>query len=179
MKGGASGGGGGGSGGVARCMQSGGMGGAASLSEVEVFLEWKRGKKSKLSKKKHAKAGRKQGEYGDGEGEGEGEGNTSRDASRSALLRKRHILIASESSPMGSNTLLPVSGTMSQMAPAARKKKNRLSTGSRASVNEDPDVTLANASKFERGRSKAAAAAAAQGEDDDGQCGRNALRNVY
>ncbi|KIK66342.1 hypothetical protein GYMLUDRAFT_38154 [Collybiopsis luxurians FD-317 M1] len=162
MKGGASGGG-GGSGGLAGRMHSGGLGGAASLSEIEVRLEWKRGKKSKSSKKKHAKGGRKQGEYGDGEGEGEG--TASRDVSRDVSLRKRHSLIASESSPMGSNTSLPVSETTSEMASAARKKKNRLSTGSRASVNEDPDVTLTNASKFGRGRSKAAAA---QAEDDDG-----------
>ncbi|KAE9401850.1 hypothetical protein BT96DRAFT_1017948 [Gymnopus androsaceus JB14] len=115
------------------------------LAEVEVRVEWKRGKKSKSKKKSKDKA-----QVGDAE---DAESSTSRGVSRSGSQRRRSI-VASQSSPMGSNSSLPTSETSQ-----ARKRRNRLSTASRASANDDPDTTLTS-SLFGRGRSKT--------DDDDG-----------
>lgn len=117
--------------------------GFAGIAEVEVRVEWKRGKKSKSKKKKA------------GGDDTENEGSTSRAVSRSGSQRRRSVA-ASESSPLGSNASLPGSETSQ-----ARKKRHRLSTTSRASMNEDPDTTLTG-SLFGRGRKATSA------EDDDG-----------
>ncbi|KAF5345988.1 hypothetical protein D9757_014361 [Collybiopsis confluens] len=133
----------------------------ASLSEIEVRVEWKRGKKSKSSKK-NAKVGKNR----EGEEE-EGASTTSRDVSRTRSL-KRQSTVASQSSPTGSNTSLPVSEATTDSATAARKKKNRLSTGSKLSMStDDPDVTLTNATKFGRGRSKSQYVEEDDGNDSD------------
>ncbi|KAJ3796855.1 hypothetical protein GGU11DRAFT_684953 [Lentinula aff. detonsa] len=113
----------------------------AGLSEIEVRVEWKRGKKSKSKKK--AK---------DNTPEDDAEGSTSRS--------RRQSVITSEASPIGSVSSLPATTSEST---ETRKKRNRLSTASKASTNEDPDVTLTSI-KLGRGRAKTQLAI----EDDDG-----------
>ncbi|KAJ3742798.1 hypothetical protein DFH05DRAFT_1400839 [Lentinula detonsa] len=113
----------------------------AGLSEIEVRVEWKRGKKSKSKKK--AK---------DNTPDDDAEGSTSHS--------RRQSVITSEASPIGSVSSLPATTSEST---ETRKKRNRLSTVSKASTNEDPDVTLTSI-KLGRGRAKTQSAI----EDDDG-----------
>ncbi|KAJ4480868.1 hypothetical protein J3R30DRAFT_3288072 [Lentinula aciculospora] len=117
----------------------------AGLSEIEVRVEWKRGKKSKSKKKAKDKLQ-----------DDDAEGSTSRGVSRS----RRQSINTSEASPMGSDSSLPAPTSESS---DVRRKRHRLSTASKTSTNEDPDTTLTSF-KMGRGRAKAHAAV----EDDDG-----------
>ncbi|KAJ4464410.1 hypothetical protein C8J55DRAFT_463329 [Lentinula edodes] len=117
----------------------------AGLSEIEVRVEWKRGKKSKSKKK-----------VKDGAQDGDAEGSTSRGASNS----RRQSIITNETSPMGSVSSLPAATSESS---EVRKKRHRLSTASKASTNEDPDTTLTSF-RLGRGRAKAQI----NDDDDDG-----------
>ncbi|KAJ3890177.1 hypothetical protein GG344DRAFT_50081 [Lentinula edodes] len=117
----------------------------AGLSEIEVRVEWKRGKKSKSKKK-----------VKDGAQDGDAEGSTSRGASHS----RRQSIITNETSPMGSVSSLPAATSESS---EVRKKRHRLSTASKTSTNEDPDTTLTSF-RLGRGRAKAQIT----DEDDDG-----------
>ncbi|KAJ3846673.1 hypothetical protein EV368DRAFT_52449 [Lentinula lateritia] len=117
----------------------------AGLSEIEVRVEWKRGKKSKSKKK-----------VKDSAQNGDAEGSTSRGASNS----RRQSIITNETSPMGSVSSLPAATSESS---EVRKKRHRLSTASKASTNEDPDTTLTSF-RLGRGRAKAQTT----DEDDDG-----------
>ncbi|KAJ3727426.1 hypothetical protein C8R42DRAFT_716887 [Lentinula raphanica] len=90
----------------------------AGLSEIEVRVEWKRGKKSKSKKKAKDRT-------------------QDEDTERSVSRSRRQSVITSETSPAGSNSSLPAATSAE-----TRKKRNRLSTASKASTNEDPDMTL-------------------------------------
>ncbi|KAJ3985468.1 hypothetical protein F5890DRAFT_1509829 [Lentinula detonsa] len=82
------------------------------------------------------------------------------DAEGSTSHSRRQSVITSEASPIGSVSSLPATTSEST---ETRKKRNRLSTVSKASTNEDPDVTLTSI-KLGRGRAKTQSAI----EDDDG-----------
>ncbi|KAJ3819196.1 hypothetical protein F5880DRAFT_1490098 [Lentinula raphanica] len=90
----------------------------AGLSEIEVRVEWKRGKRSKSKKKAKDRT-------------------QDEDTERSVSRSRRQSVITSETSPAGSNSSLPAATSAE-----TRKKRNRLSTASKASTNEDPDMTL-------------------------------------